>query len=528
MPHFYDVDSTTLDTGLDRGTITRQVSSAGTGELPQLGRDRGQLIVLVGNRAGTAFDLGDETLIGRANDVHVNVGAEDASRRHARIRRTPEGVFILEDLGSRNGTLVNGVPVKEQALKLGDKIRIGAKTVLMFTQHDELEDLLLQSQKLESIGQLAGGIAHDFNNLLGAILANVSFLQGLANVDIGERDVVESLADIDVAAHRAADLTAQLLGFARRTSYEKRPVGVNQLVDEVRSLLSRTISKNIHLSVELEPDLTVVGDSSQLHQVLMNLCINARDAMPKGGALTVSAKLCHLSDAEVLTLPFLIPGTYVVVAIKDTGTGMDADTLRRAFEPFFTTKSAGQGTGMGLATAYGIIKNHGGHIQAESQPGRGSMFSVYLPAADAPSTTAEVKAMEQGTTSVHTRRIHTGLVIVVDDEEIFRNSARRLLEGLGYGVLCAADGPQAIELLRSHHELVELVLLDMVMPMMNGVEVFHELRKIKPTVKVLLNSGHAELQSVRTLLASGAEAFLQKPYGAGALAEALSKAMARK
>jgi two-component system, cell cycle sensor histidine kinase and response regulator CckA len=520
----WDEETSTVDGKHDRVTAP-PVSK--TQEASIVGRERGQLIILVGTGAGRTYTIDeDELVIGRALEAHVHLPADDVSRRHARIYRTSvDGPFAVEDLSSRNGTLVNGVPVKQQVLHLGDKIRVGAKTILMFTQFDELEDQLLQSQKMESIGRLAGGVAHDFNNLLGAILANTSFLRGLGpQACFDDRDVVASIEDIETAARRAADLTKQLLGFARRGNYEKRPVDVMSLLDEIKALSSRTFEKKVTVTVTSPPELTLLGDASQLHQVLMNLCINARDAMPDGGDLSIIAELVHLSEDQVLTLPFLMPGDFVVISVRDNGVGMDAETLRRAFEPFFTTKGPGKGTGMGLATAYGIVKNHGGHIQAESELGKGSAFKVYLPAADRP--TAKVLGIEaEFSQQGGTRKIHAGLVLVVEDEEIFRNSARRLLEGMGFGVLCAVDGVEAIKVFQSHRDLIQLVLLDMIMPEMGGVETFHELRKIKPQVKVLLNSGYTELHSVRALLAAGAEGFLQKPYDAGALAEAISKAM---
>jgi signal transduction histidine kinase/CheY-like chemotaxis protein len=467
-------------------------------------------------------------VIGRQHQAQICLPVEDISRRHLSIRRSAAGRYVLEDLGSRNGTSVNGVPVKNHVLEFGDKIRVGAKTLLMFTPYSQLEDQLLQSQKMESIGQLAGGIAHDFNNILAALLANISFMRGVdQRTTFGATDVRDCLGEMEAAALRAAELTQQLLGFARRTTHEERPVQISKLLDEAAVLVSRTFPSAVELYLDADPGLTVGGDATQLHQVVINLLINARDAMPAGGRITVNASGVTVSDAEVVRLPFLLPGAYALVAVKDTGTGMDEATRRRVFEPFFTTKPQGKGTGMGLATAYGIVKNHGGHVDVESRPGAGSTFKVYLPLRTAAATTTTAEPALVSAEDSSTRNIARGLILVVDDEEIVRQSARRLLEAMGYGVLVAADGVKATEVFEQHHDMIELVLLDMVMPNLGGAETFHKLRAIKPAIKVLLSSGHAEQASVRALIAAGAVGFLPKPYDSTAIGAAIKAALRR-
>jgi signal transduction histidine kinase/CheY-like chemotaxis protein len=524
MPNYRDDIPTTLPGIEINGRPLKHLTT--TEQYLAIPQERAQLIVLVGSGAGRTYTVEDEIVIGRVPEAGIRISSDDVSRRHARVRRTAQNAFVVEDLGSRNGTLVNGVPVKEQELSPGDKIRVGGKTVLMFICYDPLEDQILQSQKLEALGQLAGGVAHDFNNLLGAILANVSFLQSLPPATTLEpRQVQECLRDMELAAQRAGQLTKQLLGFARRDTRQVQNLDAASLLREVRHLASRTFDQGIQITVETPPDLVVVGDPSQLHQVLMNLCINARDAMPEGGTLSLSAECMMLSEEQVITLPFLVPGAYVVITVKDTGQGMSDEVHRHIFEPFFTTKGAGRGTGMGLSIAYGIIKNHGGHITAESRPGQGAVFRIYLPAGDplgartATPTVRTVKGVTPG---------GGGTILVVEDEEILRNGTRRLLEGVGFTVLCAGDGEQAVSLFRGEGARIDLVLLDMVMPKMGGVETFHEIRRIKPSVKVLLTSGYTEQTTVQALLTAGAEGFLPKPYDAATLMQSLSQLLAGK
>jgi signal transduction histidine kinase/CheY-like chemotaxis protein len=519
--HEYTEDTTTLDVPIPASARKQTGEFIAQGTVSQ---DRAQLIILAGEAAGRTFAVAERAVIGRG-EVEIRIQSDDASRRHASVERTPEG-FVIRDLGSRNGTRVNGIPLsgeQPELLRFGDKIRIGGKTILMFTPYDRVEDQLLQSQKMESIGHLAGGVAHDFNNLLGSLVANLGFLRGLdRTVTIGNTDVQECLEEMMQATHRAAELTRQLLGFARRGAPELRPVEVRKLVEDTKLLTSRTFPRDIQLEVTLEPELYVSGDANQLHQVLMNLLINARDAMPKGGRITLAAGSIDLSEEELVTLPGLMPGSYGLISVTDTGSGMDERTRRRAFEPFFTTKPRGEGTGMGLAIVYGIVRNHGGHIEVQSEVGKGSSFRVFLPATAAPAAAGSVTAIAQ---LGHTRGVAVGLVLVVDDEAIVRKSTRRLLEGMGYGVLLAADGDEAVDLYRKHAEMVSLVLLDMIMPRMSGADTFHALREVEPKVKILLTSGYAEHASVRALIAAGAVGFLPKPYEAATIADAIKRAL---
>ena len=492
---------------------------APTRPIPSTGDNVAQLTILVGPDAGRLYRVESEGLIGRGTDVSVRIASADISRRHAAIRCNKGGQFYVEDLGSRNGTRVNGVPVKEQALQPGDKIMVGASTILMFTRQDGLEDQLLQLQKMESLGQLAGGVAHDFNNLLGAVLANTSFLKSSdADTTLGNADVRESIEDIEMAAKRAVDLVKQLMGFARRGKFEDAITNLSDITEEVSQLLRRTFKDAIKLQVSVDPELYVMGDKTQLHQMLVNLCINARDAMPQGGRLVLEGTSLEHEDIDSVTQTFLRPGAHVAISVRDTGMGMDRDTCRRVFDPFFTTKEQGKGIGLGLAMVYGIVKNHGGHVEVKSELERGTTFRVYLPKTDDGGADPDVEFPAEGTQ----KRLRKA-VLLVDDDPALRAVTESMLKALGYPVLCAANGKEGLRLYLRHQENIDLVLLDMRMPGLDGGETFLELKRVDPRVKVVLVSGMADEKQVRWLLSAGALEFLPKPYDAEALTRVINR-----
>jgi len=502
----------------DSSTITQVMppTVSETRMQPALRDTKALLIVLVGNDAGRTHVVQQKVIIGRTVDADVRVIAEDVSRQHAIVRQMRPGEFYIEDLGSKNGILVNGIAVTKQLLKFGDKIRLGSKSILMFSQYDQLEDQLLQAQRLESIGQLAGGVAHDFNNILGAILANVGFLKGLGpQVTFSDSEVKDCIEDIDMAAQRAVQISRQLLGLSRRDKREDILVDVTDVVHEVLTLLSRTFERTVSIEDEVETGLCVKGDPGQLNQMLMNLCINARDAMlPRGGKLTLRVR----GTNPVCRPNAPAPQRYVEIVVSDNGTGMPEEVRQRIFEPFFTTKGKGKGTGLGLSSVLSITRQHGGDVEVESEDGVGTTFRVYLPLSPERAPSKQFDRVQ------HTVEMRRGMILLVDDEEVFRNSTRRLLEGLGYPVKTARDGIEAIQVFDLHKDMIELVLLDLVMPNMDGAETFHALRKIDPSVRVLISSGQTELAGARELLAAGVQGFLQKPYDAGTLGDAISRA----
>ncbi|GAB4337770.1 MAG: hypothetical protein Kow0099_11400 [Candidatus Abyssubacteria bacterium] len=355
---------------------------------------------------------------------------------------------------------------------------------------------------MESIGTLAGGIAHDFNNLLGGILGYASFLKSKLSGGDAHYRYVDT---IERSAMRAAELTSQLLGFARGGKYDAKPLNLNKVIEETLEIIGRTLDKSIEIRSRLCEELpTVEADAAQMQQVLMNLCVNAGDAMPHGGTLLVETEVAVLGEDYVRTHLGSQPGVYVVVSVSDTGVGMSRETVKRIFEPFFTTKEKGKGTGLGLAMVYGAVKNHGGSIRVYSEPGAGTTFKVYLPSNGAP---------EQAELSV-AEAVQGGdeLILVVDDEETIRSLVKDTLESYGYRVLVAENGEEAVSLYGERGEEIDLVILDMMMPKMGGRETFQRLRELNPGIKALLSTGYSQNGKAQEILDSGVLGFLQKPY----------------
>lgn len=384
----------------------------------------------------------------------------------------------------------------------------------MDEEKKRLQEQLFQSQKLEALGTLAGGIAHDFNNLLASIMGYSS----LAKIELGEGHPVYRLVDIiEKASVRASELTQQLLAFAKGGKYDARPNDVNAIVHEVGRLLERTIEKNIEIELDTSPDLRpAICDAGQIQQAVLNICINARDAMPNGGVLTVKTKNISLDQEELKAYADVKPGEYVMVSIADTGMGMDKDVREHIFDPFFTTKE--QGTGLGLSLVYGIVKKHGGFIQVYSEPGRGSEFRIYLPACTAFETCIEQEEKTEF-------RRGSGLVLVVDDEPMVKDLAREILARQGYSVLTASDGYEAVALYKEHAKESAVVLLDMVMPGMDGREVFRRIKAVDPGAKVIVSSGYSHDRDADYLLEHGAIGFVQKPYRMADLLRAVEEGM---
>ncbi|MBI5534822.1 MAG: PAS domain S-box protein [Deltaproteobacteria bacterium] len=380
------------------------------------------------------------------------------------------------------------------------------------------EEQLRHSQRLEAIGTLAGGIAHDFNNQLTAILAFSNQLR--ADSEPGSH-VYESAAVIETAAMRSAELTRQLLGFARKGKMAEAPVDARVLSREVAAVLRRTVDKRIAITeVCCDEQAVVLGDINQLQQVVLNLGVNACDAMPDGGKLTFRTEVLDIPLEAPRTDNGLPAGRHVVLSVSDTGVGIPEEHRHRIFEPFFTTKAQGKGTGMGLALAYGVVRSHRGTIRVQSEVGAGTTFQILLP---------RVSARVREDETVASAPVHgKGRVLVVDDEELIRTLAVRSLERLGYNVDACPDGKSAIEFFTEHHRGIDLVILDMVMPGMNGNDCLARMRQVDPNVRALLSSGHGLDDSMRALVHEGAVGFVQKPYVLAQLSSAVADAIAKK
>jgi len=384
------------------------------------------------------------------------------------------------------------------------------------SQRKHLEQSLRQAQKMEALGQLTGGIAHDFNNILATILANSQFL-----IDaLGEHD--SRLADaqeIKLASERAASLTRQLLAFSRKQVLEVRVTDVNRVVTGVERMLRRLIGEDIELNVALSPDLgSVQADGGQLEQVLINLAVNARDAMPLGGKLTIETANVELDDAYQAEHALGAPGSYVVLAVSDTGCGMDPETQRRIFEPFFTTKEPGKGTGLGLATSHGIVAQSGGHIGVYSEVGRGTVFKVYLPRVEAAARAKPEPVVNQDFTGRET-------VLLVEDYPPLRVAVQRMLAAQGYTVLSARSGADAAELARVHGSKIALLITDVVMPQMSGPDVARTVREHIPDVRVLFMSGYTDHAVLTNGVLTPNVNFVQKPFSSQALAKKVRQAL---
>jgi two-component system cell cycle sensor histidine kinase/response regulator CckA len=387
------------------------------------------------------------------------------------------------------------------------------------SERTALEKQLVQAQKFEGIGQLAGGIAHDFNNMIGAILGWADL--GMEETESGSR-LHRHFEKVRHQAERAAALTRQLLAFARRQILEPRNIDMNKTVTETLSLLEKVIGSNIEIKTNLATDLAVVcADPTQVEQVLMNLCINARDAMPDGGSLIIETSNTSFDEKYCAAQPFARPGRYVMLSVSDTGTGMDSPTLDRIFEPFFTTKEMGKGTGLGLATVYGIARQHGGFVHVYSEVGLGSRFRVFLPfsatAAVAPERVEDTRPVRGGTETI----------LVAEDHEGLREIARETLSNHGYQVLLAIDGEQAVQMFQSQRDQIDLVLLDVVLPKLSGPEAYSRICRENPEVPVIFATGYSPDIALLAKVQAQGLPVIQKPYSTRDLARKVRETLDR-
>jgi two-component system, cell cycle sensor histidine kinase and response regulator CckA len=382
----------------------------------------------------------------------------------------------------------------------------------------KLESQLVQAQKLESLGTMAGGIAHDFNNILNIIIGYATLLKSVKPEDEELKKSIEIILD---AGWRGSKLVKQLLTFARKSETVFQPVQINDIINEIRILLKATFPKTIEFKCNLMEDLpSIIGDSTQIHQIILNLCVNARDAMPNGGTLTISSS--HLNSEEVkIKNPEAEAGKYVEMQVTDTGTGMDEVTMQKIFEPFFTTKEKGKGTGLGLSLVYGIVKNHGGYINLVSEPDKGTTFSIYLPSQER----SEEIFKEIIVTGDREAVQGTGTVLVIEDEKELAELLTTTLVLKGYKVIAAYDGLQGIMVYQEHKDEIKIVISDLGLPRMNGEEVFKQIKKMNHRVKIILLSGFIDPEVKARLYEAGARHFLEKPYTPDNVFQAIKKAM---
>lgn len=378
------------------------------------------------------------------------------------------------------------------------------------TEQLQLKEQLSQAQKMESIGRLAGGVAHDFNNLLTGITGNVQ----LAQMDMKEGDALwEAIEDIGDAADKASELTKQLLAFSRKQIIKPKVIDLNESIDKMHRMLKRIIGEDIDLKTITTSDIgNIKADPGQIEQIVVNLAVNARDAMPNGGQMVIETKQCHFDQKYVNSHSYVLLGDYVMLAISDNGHGMDTNTQKHIFDPFFTTKKTGEGTGLGLSTVYGIIKQHSGSIEVYSEIDRGTTFKVYFPVVN-----QKVDEIEKVTVFENLPKGNE-TILVVEDVKMVRNIAKKTLNRLGYSVVEAYDGRNALEVVKNLQNQIDMVLTDVIMPNMNGKELSDEILKLYPEMKILFTSGYTDnVISQHGVIGDGAQ-FISKPYSPNDLA----------
>jgi len=467
-----------------------------------------------------------DELLGMNTDKYTSPDtAEKMTRITERLKKTgkPENVTDY-DVIRKDGSNV-ALELSVSLLEDQDGLPMGYRGVLRDVserkkteeEKHKLETQLQQAQKMESIGTLAGGIAHDFNNILMGIQGNASLM--LLKID-SEHPNYEKIKNIEKYVQNGTELTKQLLGFARRGKYLIKATDLNEVIKKSSSLFART-KKEIRVHTELYENLwTAEVDRGQIEQVLLNLYVNAWQAMSNGGDLYLQTKNVILNRSYVK--PYKVePGRYVKISVSDTGVGIDKETQERIFEPFFTTKEMGRGTGLGLASVYGIIKSHGGYINVYSEKERGTVFTIYLPASE-----KEVLIEKKGAPAAPIKG--TGTILLIDDEKMIIDVGLELLEELGYTVLSAMSGQEAIDVFQKDQDNIDLVIMDMIMPGMGGGETFDRLKEINPEVKVLLSSGYSIDGQATKILRRGCDGFIQKPFNLNQLAEKIGKIMGKR
>ena len=481
-----------------------------------------QAIIVIDERVRiTGWNRAAETLFGwKADEVMGGpvpiLSADERLSVKTRIETVATGkpveVSRLRKDGSRVDVLLSAAPFMSIR---GE--RVGYIAVFTdLTERKALEEQLRQSQKMEAIGTLAGGVAHDFNNILTVITSYSSML--LASPDRSEADRTD-LEEIATAANRASALTRQLLTFTRKAVVRPRSIEVADVVQGMESMLRRLLKSNIDFATNLSREsCCVTADPSQLEQIIMNLVVNASDAMPRGGALVVETTRVDLDEAYAQMHSGVSQGPYVMLAVSDTGVGMDAETQRKIFEPFFTTKEPGRGTGLGLATVYGIVKQIGGFVWVYSEPGHGATFKIYLP------READASAPNELPVSPAVNQKH-GTVLLVEDDESVRHAVRRMLEKVGYDILEARNGEDGQQVSKTHNGHIDVLVTDLMMPGMDGRSLATSLADARPEMRVVFTSGYTDDAVLRRGLVDSAHAFVQKPFTGEQLANTISGLM---
>jgi len=472
-------------------------------------------IVLANSRAEEMFNYTRQELLGASIELLLpeskrGTHARQRERYFEQPRVRPMGIG-MELAGRKRDGSEFPVEVSLSAIDTSEGV-FAIAFVTDISQRKQLEEQLVHAQKMEAVGRLAGGVAHDFNNMLTVI----SGYSRMILEELKREDPLREYAEeIGKAAERAGSITKQLLVFSRRQIVEPRIISVNAVVSHIEKMLRRLLGEDSQLTLDLEGDVgQIKADANQLEQAIVNLAVNARDAMPTGGHIFLQTASVRLDEAYAATHLGIQPGNYVMVAITDTGHGMDAETRKHIFEPFFTTKERGKGTGLGLATVYGMVKQSGGDIWVYSEPGKGTTVKLYFP---------QVNQNAAETAGVEVERLVQplgGTVLLVEDERPVRELTVRMLQRLGYSVLSAASGREAIEISQSFAGRISLLVTDMVMPEMNGRQVAEAILRARPDIAVLFLSGYTEHTAIRDDNGPGVN-FLAKPFSRESLSKKL-------
>ena len=485
-----------------------------------IGVVRNRILVWTNQRIHEMTGYSEEELRGKSARILYPSDEDFEFVGHEKYRQIGQfGTGTVETKWRRSDGRDIDVILSSTPIDLADLDKGVTFSALDITERKQLEDQLRHSQKMKAVGQLAGGVAHDFNNQLSGIMGFADLLRTRVGHDPTLSRYAESIL---VGAQRATDLTAKLLAFARKGKVLTVPVDLHRIVFEVASLLKHSIGKHIHIRQELSADpSTTKGDPSQLQSTILNLAINARDAMPKGGELVMATDLVTVDESWSERLLFGIPpGPYIRVDVRDTGVGIPPEVMDRIFEPFFTTKDESKGTGLGLAAVYGTLRNHGGGIAVESSVGHGTTFTLLLPVhAEGDGRDSLSPAVEASTTGDRGAASH---VLVIDDDVGVGRMVAEMLETSGFKATVCTDGGEAVAFYRQARDEIDAVVLDLVMPDMDGKAVFHALKSIDPEVRVLVSSGYSVDGGAQELLAQGADDFIQKPYTIADLKRKLS------
>ncbi|MDZ4286635.1 MAG: PAS domain-containing protein [Prosthecobacter sp.] len=488
------------------------------------------------------LDKARDAILMRSLDHRITYWNKGAERLYGWAARDAMGRKISELL-YRDGTAFEAATAAvlrdgewqgelAQVTKAGNQILVEARWTLVsdsagqprsilaintdITEKKKLEQQVLRAQRMESIGTLAGGIAHDLNNVLAPIMMSIDLLKLICR----EQRALSVLSTIEFSAKRGADMVRQILSFARGMEGERVKIDPAEIIRDLQPLVQDTFPKNIQFRVELPGSLpAILGDPTQVHQVLLNLCVNARDAMPDGGVLAISAEVLIADDRFVAMNPEARPGTYVMIKVRDSGAGIPPEVVEKIFDPFFTTKDFGKGTGLGLSTALGIVKSHGGFLSVESKPGKGTVFTLCFPTGIAPASN------DAGSLDDDCPHGQGEQILIVDDEPSVRDITQQTLEAFGYRVLVAADGAEAIALYSQYPNDVAAVLTDMMMPVMDGLATIQVLNRINPAVKVIAAGGLLNDGGKAKAATLGVKHFLAKPFTAQAVLMALKKVL---